>query len=100
MTIDYERVVLAERERLRIESEFQLRRRDAERQVESPEGRRQAFEVLRRAAVAEVDVKGDPRAAHERLGLPADHDEFHAVLGEHGAESLKRALCERLVQSP
>ena len=48
--------------------------------------------------VTEVDVIRDPRAAHERLGLAADDDEFRIVLGQHGAEPFKRALLDRTVQ--
>src|SRR3989441_2812607 len=98
LTVDLERVVLAECERLRIESEFQLRRGTAERQAEASQRRRQTLQVVGRAAITKVDVVRDPRAAHERLGLAADDDEFHVVLGQHGAESFKRALLDRTVQ--
>ena len=70
----------------------------AERQAEGPQRRRQTFEVVGRAALTEVDVIRDARAAHEGLGLAAHDDELHVVLGQHGAEPFKRALLARTVQ--
>jgi len=100
LAIDLERVVLTERESLRVQPELQIGGSAAQGQVQGPQGRRQAFEVVGGASIAKVDVVGDARAAHERFSLPADDDELHTVLGEHFAEAFKRALLEPLVQSP
>src|SRR2546425_5928485 len=100
LAVDLERVVLAQRERLRVQAELELRWSAAQGQVQSPERRRQALEVVGGAPVAEVHVIRHAGAAHERLGLSANDDELHAVLGQHRAKALKRALLDRLVQSP
>src|SRR6266581_255659 len=52
LAVDLERVVLAQRERLRVQAELELRWSAAQGQVQSPEGRRQALEVVGGAPVA------------------------------------------------
>ncbi len=56
LAVDLERVVLTERQRLRIEPELQLRGRAAQRQVQGPQCRRQPLQVGGRTPVAEVDI--------------------------------------------
>src|SRR2546427_1813195 len=100
LAVDLERVVLAQRQCLSVESEPELRRSTAQGELQGSQGRRQPFEVVGCPAVTEIDVVGDTGAAHKGLGLPADDDELHAVLGQEGAEAFKRALLAPLFQWP
>lgn len=100
LTIHLERVVLAQRQRLGVEPELQLGGRATEPQVQGAQGGGKLLQTIGGAPVAQIDVVGDARAAHERLRLAPHDDELHAVVGQEGAEPLKRALLVRLGQSP
>lgn len=64
-----------------IQSEFQVGWCPAQGEIERRQRRGEALEVVGCAAIAEVDV------------------ELHAVIGQQSAETLKRALFGRFVQS-
>src|SRR2546425_11652506 len=99
LAVDFERVVLTQSQRRRIQSKLQLRWCSAQRQIQGRERGCQALEVVGGAAIAEVDIVGHTGTPHESFGLAADDHELDAVIGQHGAESLKRALFGRLVQA-
>src|SRR5205814_2522246 len=65
LAVDFERVILPQRQRLCVQSKLQLGRSAAKGQVQRRQRGREPLEILGRAPIAQVDVVGDACAAHE-----------------------------------